>query len=379
MDQGSRGARPDTWLVIWKRRRLNHVLALTPTRRREKMVGSMVQPGDHRQRRTRRTSRTASVTPAHERVKGVITDLINQLQVEASPQAHHKSCHVEETLLHEENMQKYMLPSEASCVDKVVDNPVEVRSTSSSTSLMSVLQSTSAHSKRRVDIHSQFDTSQALHQTTPPTQRDVLTTEVSPKHKDSQHLTRCVSFFFDVLSTFFCSFLFSFKKPCRGTPLGGPKVEFPQQNNSIFSFSFFFFPFRSLLFVSNSPFFSFSPFPWCFIYFFLMKKDSNDPDVSAPFDLCVEQDSLDDGGAMLCPMIQTERRKLGRNGWSSVENIQASGGRWWELGLLGWWCWVGLVFRQTLLALSPGIMTKLTGPLTEKTGRRVKPVARSVG
>ena len=51
-------------------------------------------------------------------VKGVITDLINQLQVEASPEGHHRSCYVEETL-HEENMQTYVLPSAASCAVKV--------------------------------------------------------------------------------------------------------------------------------------------------------------------------------------------------------------------------------------------------------------------
>ena len=46
-------------------------------------------------------------------VKGVITDLINQVQVEVSPDAHHTSCYVERKL-HEENMQKNMLSSAAS-------------------------------------------------------------------------------------------------------------------------------------------------------------------------------------------------------------------------------------------------------------------------
>ena len=55
---------------------------------------------------------------------------------------HHKSCYVEEKL-HEENMQKYMLPSAASRGDKVVDTPVEMHGTSSSTRLQSVQQSTS--------------------------------------------------------------------------------------------------------------------------------------------------------------------------------------------------------------------------------------------
>ena len=53
-------------------------------------------------------------------VKGVITDLINQVQEEVSPDAHHTSCYVERKL-HEENMQKNMLPSAASRADKVLD------------------------------------------------------------------------------------------------------------------------------------------------------------------------------------------------------------------------------------------------------------------
>ena len=56
------------------------------------------------------------------RVKRVVPDVINQLQVEASLEANHKSCSVEDRL-HKEYVQKCMLPSAASRPDKVVDLP----------------------------------------------------------------------------------------------------------------------------------------------------------------------------------------------------------------------------------------------------------------
>ena len=56
------------------------------------------------------------------RVEGQITELMNQVQVEAALEANHMSCYVEKKL-RKENMQKYMLPSAASRLDKVADTP----------------------------------------------------------------------------------------------------------------------------------------------------------------------------------------------------------------------------------------------------------------
>ena len=49
---------------------------------------------------------------------GQIKDLRNQVQVEAALEANHMSCYVEKKL-RKENMQKYMLPSATSRLDKV--------------------------------------------------------------------------------------------------------------------------------------------------------------------------------------------------------------------------------------------------------------------
>ena len=53
---------------------------------------------------------------------GQIEDLRNQVQVEAALEANHMSCYVEKKL-RKENMQKYMLPSAASRLDKVAEHP----------------------------------------------------------------------------------------------------------------------------------------------------------------------------------------------------------------------------------------------------------------
>ena len=72
---------------------------------------------------------------------GQIEDLRNQVQVEAALEANHMSCYVEKKL-RKENMQKYMLPSAASRLDKVAEHRGAENRTFSSARLRSVLQST---------------------------------------------------------------------------------------------------------------------------------------------------------------------------------------------------------------------------------------------